>query len=121
MNLPVTDDLTPITHETPSTHADYRVELIPGDRGWILEKLANEICAAAHASDLSISAKVLDEPTGEADLTYFLPYAKQRKITGSVVGSWFTHQEQSEPAKTRFIEAAKEADFCLCPARRYQK
>ncbi len=111
-----------ILERTPGSRSqfpDYVVEVIPGDRGWILERLANEISAAAKASDLAISACILDEPTGDADLTYFLPYAKQQKVKGSVVGSWFTHQEEVEPAKTRFIEAAKAADFCLCPARRY--
>ncbi|NNF79261.1 MAG: glycosyltransferase, partial [Rhizobiales bacterium] len=121
MDQLVEHNLLPARARRPNAKTNYVVELIPADRGWILEKLANEIHEAAAASELGISTCVLDEPTGNADLTYFLPYSKQRKVRGSVVGSWFTHQEQVEPAKSRFIEKAKEADFCLCPAKRYQK
>ena len=95
----------------------YYVELVPADRNWILERLAIEIQQASLTSEHPFHVDVVDEPSGEADLTYFLPYSKQREVPGSIVGSMFTHQETIPAAHQRFIDAAAEADFAACLAR----
>lgn len=94
-------------------------EVIVGDRGWIVEKLANEI--RDNLPEKRFSCEVLDAPSGKADITYFLPYSGQRPVDGGAIGSWFTHQEMVEPAKSRFIDYALAADFCLTPAERYEE
>lgn len=96
----------------------YQIDLVVADRGWIVEKIANEIRDALPNDEFN--ARVLDEPSGRADLTYFIPYSALKPVPSGVVGAWFTHQEEIEPAKTRFIEHGLKADFCLTPAKRYE-
>ncbi|WP_051881765.1 glycosyltransferase [Parvularcula oceani] len=101
-----------------SRSAKILVELVLADRGWIVEKLAREIAGALPSERFAV--RMLDEPSGLGDITYFIPYSAYRPVPGSITGAWFTHQEQIEPAKSRFVEIARAVDFCLTPADRYK-
>lgn len=109
-----------LPHPAEDPRNSYVIDLVPADKGWIVERMANEIAAAACDLLANFKVRIVDAPTGDADLTYFLPYSAQRKVTGSLIGSYFSHQEQVPEAARRFIRMAKEADFAICSARMYQ-
>lgn len=97
------------------------IEVVLADRNWILERLGKEIQSAARSARAKLTVELVDSPSGEADLTYFLPYSIQTKLKHSIVGSWFTHREASGEAAKAFIDHARDADFCVTPARKYQR
>jgi glycosyltransferase involved in cell wall biosynthesis len=99
----------------------YRVDLVVADRGWILEKIADAIVHSAEREENPrFEVCILDAPSGDADLTYFLPYSIQEPVARGLVGSYFAHQEEVPAAKERFLAMAAEADFCIVKAERYE-
>ena len=117
----------PSAHKEPSAqrnpsqqHAPWKIECVLADRGWILERLAKEIAkAAANTADIQVA--IVDAPSGNADLTYFLPYSIQANVEDSLVVSYFSHQEMVEPAHTNFITKALDADHCIVSAKKYER
>ncbi len=100
----------------------YIVDIVIADKGWILEKLAQEIVNSANRDEHNLfDIKILTEPSGCADLTYFLPYSVQRSVEHGLVGSYFSHREELPEAKKKFMNNALLADFCIVKADRYQK
>ena len=112
-----------VSTDTPRSSVDleaWQIECVLADRGWILERLAREISkAATSARDIEVS--IVDSPSGEADLTYFLPYSVQKPQEHGLVVSYFSHQEMVEPAHSNFLEKARAADHCVVSARKYQR
>lgn len=90
------------------------VDLVVADRGWILERMAQEI-----ASRLPYT-RVVDAPTGRVPLTYYINYSARR---GPVPGreiAFFTHVEDDVPAAAdRFFAAGREVDVAIAMAPRY--
>ena len=107
-----------VSTDTPRSSVDleaWQIECVLADRGWILERLAREISkAATSARDIEVS--IVDSPSGEADLTYFLPYSVQKPQEHGLVVSYFSHQEMVEPAHSNFLEKARAADHCIVSA-----
>lgn len=93
------------------------VDLVIADRGWIMEEMAQQIKRWAPA----LNCRILDAPSHNADLTYFLPYSIQANVGRGASVSFFTHQEKVQPAHSRFIENAKKADHCICMSKRYER
>lgn len=85
------------------------------DRGWILEKCAQEIARrcgnVTHGTDADPSA----------DLQYYINYsARSRRVSPTEV-AFFTHSEMDESARRRYFEAAAEVDHCVCMSERYAR
>ena len=108
-------------HPSQSESNSYVIELVPADRNWILERLAQEIQKAASFFKARFDVQIVSKPTGTADLVYYLPYSVQKPVEGCIVGSWFTHKEDIPEASAKFFKMALEADLVICPAKKYQK
>lgn len=93
-----------------------RVELVVADRGWILERIADEIKAQCPRE---WEVRITDQGSEWADLRYSIPYSKQSEVGDALKVCYFTHQEEIEPAKSNFIEQARLADFCVAPSKKY--
>lgn len=98
----------------------FKIDLVVADRNWILEEFASHIERLAPGE--GVSYRVVDSPSPDADLCYFLPYSVFKPVPGAICGALFTHIEEDVPqAKQRFFDVAREADFCVCMSDRYEK
>ena len=85
-----------------------------------MERIAKEIQKSSQTFCQNLKVKILSAPSGNAQLVYFLPYSIQQKLSNTIVVSQFTHQEQIEPAKSKFIQNALEADYCITNSKKYE-
>jgi glycosyltransferase involved in cell wall biosynthesis len=99
----------------------YSIELVIADTGWIMERLAKEIQKASKIKGQNLKVDIVTTPSGDADLTFFLPYSIQKKLKGTIIVSQFTHQETIEPAKSKFIQNALIADHCITNSKKYER
>lgn len=64
----------------------------------------------------------LNAVAGEkCDIQFLLPYYEHNKHTKHPFTTWQSHQEQKDPLKSKFISAAKQADWCMSPSLKYIK
>ena len=62
----------------------------------------------------------LNAAAGEkCDIQHLLPYYENNKHTKHPFTIWSSHQESKEPLRSKFISAAKQADWCLSPSLKY--
>ncbi|MFT7641176.1 MAG: glycosyltransferase involved in cell wall biosynthesis/predicted SAM-dependent methyltransferase [Pirellulaceae bacterium] len=96
----------------------FNIELIIADRGWILEKIAEEIQKQCYAN---WNVRIATEPSDWADLHYFIPYSKfpAEKLGPSIC--FFTHREDVEPARSNFLLQAQRSDYCVTLSGKYER
>lgn len=90
-----------------------RVSFICGEakEGWIYSRFIEAF------QKYSRHEIVINKRKG-VDLLYFLPYYEYGQTDIPSV-AWFSHQEQSEPLRGRFISVAKKVDFCISHSLKY--
>lgn len=94
------------------------LDVVVADRGWILEAIARRIKENAPPNTTVHIIDKVEQSTSQVKL--FMPYSAYSASDGFDVG-FFTHREDIEPAKSRFIEIAQKCDLCLCMSEKYAK
>ena len=102
-------------------HYPYNIEIVPADRGWILEVMARAIELEATAFPQRFNVQIVDQPSDEAELTFFLPESAFRPLTNSIVGTYLAHKEDHPDAAALFEEVARRSDFCITSSTKYQQ
>ena len=98
----------------------YSIEIVPADRGWILEKIAAEIAGAAAAVPDRYRVRVTTHPGGSADLVFFLPESAWRDdLQETIRVTYFAHKEDHPGAAALFEEVARKSDYCVTSSSKY--
>lgn len=97
----------------------HEIEIVPADRGWILEKIANAIATEAAKSD-RFRVTVTTQPSRAADLVFFLPESAWRDdLADSIRVTYFAHKEDHLGAAALFAEVARKSDYCVTSSEKY--
>lgn len=99
----------------------YYIELVPVDRGWILETMAQAILKEAEKNPAQFKVKITNEPTDEADLTFFLPESAYRPLKNSIAVTYLAHKEEHRGAAVLFDKVARNSDVCITSSTKYQR
>ena len=100
----------------------YSIEVVPADRGWILEKIAAEIAREAERSPDRYRVHVIPSPSGSAELTLFLPESAWRDdLQDTIRVTYFAHKEDHPAAAALFEEVARKSDCCITSSSKYAK
>jgi glycosyltransferase involved in cell wall biosynthesis len=98
----------------------YSIEVVPVDRGWILEKIAGEIAREAAAEPSRYDLAVTTHPSGNAELTFFLPESAWRDdLRNTIRTTYFAHKEDHPAAAALFEEVARKSDCCITSSSKY--
>jgi hypothetical protein len=98
----------------------YTIEIVPADRGWILEKIASEIAREAAARNDDFRVSVTSHPSGRSDLTYFLPESAWRdELRDTIRVTYLAHKEEHPGASVLFEEVARKSDCCITSSSKY--
>lgn len=89
------------------------VNIVMSDRGWIIEKLANEITDRFRYVSASTSA------SPEARINYYMTYSSRHQRASGIEMAFFTHMEKNANAAAKFRQVAKEVDYCVCMSEIY--
>ena len=88
---------------TGSDARPYLIEIVPVDRGWILEKIAGAIAREAVALSGRYQVSVTSRPTGRAELVYFLPESAWRDdVKAPIRVTYLAHKEDHPEAAALF-------------------
>lgn len=98
----------------------YSIEIVPADRGWILEQIANHIYQQSLLYPELYNVKILDKPTGDADLTFFLPQSAYQPLDHSITVTYFAHKEDQPAAAKLFDRVAGMSDVCVTSSTKYK-
>lgn len=90
-----------------------RIHIKIADRGWILEKCAQEI--ASRASNVTYGTEV----DAAADLQYYVSYSARTRRVSPIEVAFFTHSEYDPNARRRYFETANDVEHCVCMSARY--
>lgn len=101
--------------------AIYEIEVVPVDRGWILETMARAIEVEAAKQPRRFQVKITNEPTDRADLTFFLPESAYRPLKHSITVTYLAHKEDHRGAADLFEEVARKSDYCITSSTKYQR
>lgn len=94
--------------------ANYVVNIVIADEGWILERCAREI------ERLTGYIKVSREPDPTAAINYYINYSAYRGRQPGIDIAFFTHIEERVPeAAEKFFQIAREVDVCVCMSELY--
>ena len=121
----MTDDVLtgPAASERASGDANaapYTIDLVPVDRGWILEKIAHEIAREAAKSPERYRVSMTTEPSGHAELTFFLPESAWRDdVRDTIRVTYLAHKEHHAGAAALFEEVARKSDVCITSSSKY--
>lgn len=99
----------------------YTIEIVPVDRGWILETMARAIERQAALLPERFSVRVVDVPTDKAELTFFLPESAYRPLENSMTVTYLAHKEDHPGAAALFEQVAKSSDYCITSSTKYQR
>ncbi|WP_315385743.1 glycosyltransferase [Microvirgula aerodenitrificans] len=99
----------------------YIIEIVPVDRGWILETMARAIERQAALSPERFNVRVVDAPTDKAELTFFLPESAYRPLKHSTTVTYLAHKEDHPAAAALFERVAKGSDYCITSSTKYQR
>src|SRR5438067_1601473 len=92
----------------------YAIEVVPVDRGWILEKIAAEIAREALHKPDRYDVTVTTHPSGHAELTLFLPESAWRDdLRDTIRVTYLAHKEDHPAAAALFEEVARKSDYCI--------
>ena len=98
----------------------YSIELVPVDRGWILEKIADEIARAAAREPGRYQVDVTTHPSGRAELTFFLPESAWRDdLRDTIRVTYLAHKEDHPDAAALFEAVARKSDYCITSSSKY--
>ena len=92
-----------------------QVHIVLSDRGWILERLAQEIANryeyVTYSTEINTSVPIL----------YYMTYGtwKQRRIAPVEIG-YFAHLEPVGEARDKFFNVASNVDHCICHSQLYE-
>lgn len=101
--------------------APYLIEIVPADRGWILETMARAIQREAALSPERFNVQVVDQPSDRAELTFFLPESAYRPLKNSSTVTYLAHKEDHVGAAALFEEVARNSDYCITSSTKYQR
>jgi len=101
--------------------APYNIEIVPVDRGWILETMARAIEREAAESPGNFNVRIVDEPSDRAELTFFLPESSYRPLRNSTTVTYLAHKEDHPGAAALFEEVARRSDYCITSSTKYQR
>ncbi|MBK3773817.1 glycosyltransferase [Azospirillum brasilense] len=87
------------------------VHIVLSDRGWILERLANEI-----AKRLSY-VRFDTLPDASSPIQYYITYGCRKERVSPVEVALFTHQEQDPATAGRFLTAARDVDAAIAMSK----
>lgn len=91
-----------------------KVNIICGDGdGWIYGKFIREL--KKHSKN-----NILVNSKEKADINYFIPYYEVQNIPGKTT-AWFSHRENKEPLRSKFMSSAAQVDFCISHSKKYAK
>jgi glycosyltransferase involved in cell wall biosynthesis len=99
----------------------YSIEIVPADRGWILETIAQAIAREAENQSHRFSVRIVNSPTDTADLTFFLPESAYRPLNKSITVTYLAHKEVHPGAAALFEDIAKKSDYCITSSSKYQQ
>lgn len=99
----------------------YKIEIVPVDRGWILETMASAIEREAAASPERFNVRVVEQPSDRAELTFFLPESAYRPLKRSITVTYLAHKEDRVDASALFEEVARNSDCCITSSTKYQR
>ncbi len=99
----------------------YNIEIVPVDRGWILETMARAIEREAAESPRNFNVRIVDEPSDRAELTFFLPESAYRPLRNSTTVTYLAHKEDHPSAAALFEEVARKSDYCITSSTKYQR
>lgn len=88
-----------------------KINVICNDFCWIYEQFLE---AFKKYSRHEIVVNAIDN----FDIVHYLPYYEQKSIFHPST-AWFSHQEQKEPLRTKFLTTAKQVDFCFSHSKKY--
>jgi len=91
-----------------------RVNIVTSDRGWILERLAQEITRRLPYVGFG------DGPDPDAAIQYYMTFSCRRRRLSPVEVAYFAHLEPEGEAHDRFFAVAREVEHCVCHARLYE-
>ena len=84
------------------------------DRGWILERLAQEI------SKVYPNFSYGTEQPSDVDIVYYMTYSSRKQPFDGVEIGYFTHIEEGLPAEKIFYDVAESMDACVTQACLYK-
>jgi hypothetical protein len=91
-----------------------KVNIVCQDQNWIYGKFCSKFgLYSKHKIYLNASA------SEKCDLLFYLPYYNVVKNNAHKVTAWFSHEEQTQPLKSKFLSAARDCDWCFSPAQKY--
>ncbi|MGG5821769.1 glycosyltransferase [Falsiroseomonas sp. HW251] len=90
------------------------VNIVTSDRGWILERLAQEL--ARNLPYVTFG----DGPDPSAGIQYYMTFACRRRRLSPVEVAYFAHLEPLSEAHDRFFAVAREVEHSVCHARLYE-
>ena len=104
----------------PTNGTRYEIQIVPVDRGWILETIANHIAQAAAESHDRFRVTITTHPRQDSELTFFLPESAWREDVGnSVRVTYLAHKEDHPGAAALFEEVARKSDYCVTSSSKY--
>lgn len=89
-----------------------KINIICSDFGWIYEQFI-EAFKKYSRHEIVVNA------TSDFDVVHYLPYYTCNKNSIHPSTAWFSHQEQKEPLRTKFLTTAKQVDFCFSHSKKY--
>ncbi|HEX6794479.1 MAG TPA: glycosyltransferase [Casimicrobiaceae bacterium] len=98
----------------------YSIEVVPVDRGWILERIATAIAREAECKPDRYHVTVTAHPSGRAELTLFLPESAWRDdLRDTIRVTYLAHKEDHPGAAALFEEVARKSDCCITSSSKY--
>lgn len=91
------------------------VNIVLSDRGWILERLANEISKRLPYCRFGLTVDA------NADIQYYVTYSTWKKRVSQVEVGYFAHLEVDENTKQKFFDVADAVDHAVCHSGLYEK
>lgn len=106
--------------EAPASGGCYEIQIVPVDRGWILETIANRIAQAAAELPDRFRVTITTQPRPDSELTFFLPESAWREDVGdSIRVTYLAHKEDHPAAAALFEEVARKSDCCITSSSKY--
>jgi len=82
------------------------------DGGWIYSRFIVKFCM--HSRN-----KIFVNSKEKCAVDYYIPYYEFNKKDKRPVSAWFSHQENLQPLKDKFISVSKQCDFCISHSNKY--
>ena len=90
------------------------INIICSDNGWVYDDIINQIKTHSRHTILRNS----DE---KCDITHFLPYYEVPKVIATPSTAFMSHQESTNPLKSKFVSAAASVNTAISMSEKYTK